>query len=223
MDSVTLTARCYKEGLLSKEAAQEVLAVRERLIKEAIARKVASRFGAAGKAIGEGEGFLARLKGSLGMGGAVKKTKSGDSSALEWPHVVGNLVKLLGAGAALQAGSAGVHGLLVHRKDQQLKGQIEDSYGKMMKEYPKLQEMDKGKVTRHFGVLARYAPSLAADPMVAGSWVQSTAQMGYIDTDAIKRLSDTQTAIDRAHEERSLLQPGQFGKGMQIAQTAMGG
>jgi hypothetical protein len=152
--------------------------------------------------------------------------KGKEVQQLTWPQVTGNLIRLLAGGAVLggglTAGSSAVSGLVKHRKDKSLKSDIETAYPKMLEEYPKLQEMDRGKVSRHFGVLARYAPSLAADPMVAGSWVQSTTQMGYIDTDAIKRLADTQSAIDRAHEDRGLMDSGQFGKGVQLAQTAMG-
>lgn len=223
MDSIKLAARCYNKGLLSKEAMIEVLKTRDRLIKEAISLRMGSRY--LGKGAKGGEGFMGRLKSSLGMGGVERASKGagGTPEPLEWSQAVGNLVKLLGAGAALQGGAAGVGGIIKHRKDKELKGQIQESYGKMMKEYPKLQEKDRGKVSRHFGVLARYAPSLAADPMVAGSWVQSSVDMNFIDPDAIRRLSDTQTAIDRAHEDRALLKPGQFAKGMQVAQSAMGG
>jgi hypothetical protein len=228
MDSIKLAARCYNKGLISEDGFKDVLRVREHLIKQAIARSIASRWtGKARKAAkgSDGPGFISKLKESLLGGGSARigKDKGGKDvvSQMGWEHVVGNLVRHLGVGAALTGGAAGTLGLISHHKDKKLKKRIEESYGKMVKEYPKLQEMDSGKVSRHFGVLARYAPSLAADPLVAGSWVQSTAQMGYIDTDAIKRLSDTQTAIDRAHEGRSLIQPGQFGKGMALAATAM--
>jgi hypothetical protein len=177
----------------------------------------------AGKKAG-GEGFMASMKKSLGMGGLEKAQKAGKDpvQGLQWSQTIGNLVKLLGAGAALQGGAAGVQGILRHRKDKKIKGDIESSFGKMMTEHPKLQEMDRGKVSRNFSVLARYAPSLAADPLVAGSWVSSAVLTGHIDPSAIKQLSDTQTAIDRAHESRSLTQPGQFSKGISLAQGAMG-
>lgn len=220
MDSLRLAAKCYSKGLMSKEATAEVLAIRERLIKEAIARKVSTGF--FGKARRGTEGFMADLKQGLLSGGQTRMREGKTDVGLGWGHAVGNLIKLLAGGAALGAGAAGVSGLAMHRKDKKLKGQIEQSFGKMIEEYPRLQEADRGKVSRHFGVLARYAPSLAADPMVAGSWVKQTVGMGHIDPDMIKRLSDTQTSIDRAHEERSVIKPGQFGKGIQLAQTAMG-
>lgn len=225
MNSVQLTAKCFGKGLLSKEAALDVLEVRNKMIKEAISLRIGTSFAGKNtkKLTGGGDGFLGKLKSSLGMGG-VERGLSGKSGhqPLEWSQSVGNLVKLLGAGAALQGGALGVGAIVKHRKDKKLKGQIQQSYGEMMKEYPKLQEKDRGKVSRTFGVLARYAPSLAADPMVAGSWVQTAVEMSFIDPDNIRRLSDTQTAIDRAHEERSLMKPGSFGKGLQIAQSALG-
>ena len=224
MNSLKLAARCHQHGLLSKEAFADVLRVREQLIKEAISRQAATRFFGRGR---EGAAdFMAKLKKGLGFGGMAKATAKGKIEPLSWPEVTGNLVRLLAGGAVigggLTAGSAAVSSLTKHRKDKSLQADIEKAYPKMLQEYPKLQEMDRGKVSRHFGVLARYAPSLAADPMVAGSWVQSTTQMGYIDTDAIKRLSDTQSAIDKASEGRPL-DTSHFGKGVALAQTAMGG
>jgi hypothetical protein len=236
MDSIKLAARCYHQGLLSKEAMAEVLRTRDRLIKEAInfrmlgaaAKKGAYRTGqGSAKKTDDATGFLGRIKQSLGKGSVEKPRKApgpdGDEiKGLAWSQTVGNLVKLLGAGAALQGGAAGMQGLLRHRKDKELKGQIQDSYSKMMEMQPTLKEKDRSQVARHFGVLARYAPSLAADPMVAGSWVNNSVSMGIVDPQSIRQLSDTQTAIDRAHESRALVQPGQFGKGLALAQSAMG-
>lgn len=225
MDSIKLAAACYNKGLLSKEATIEVLKTRDRLIKEAISLRMGSMFAnKAAKGAEKGEGFLGRLKGSLGMGN-VEKAGVGTKNApepMEWSQTIGNLVKLLGAGAALQGGAMGVGAIIKHRKDKDLQGQIESSYDKMMDVQPALKGVDPGMVSRHFGVLARYAPSLAADPMVAGSWVRHSVSQNYIEPTAIRMLSDTQTSIDRAHEERSLLKPGQFAKGLGIAQTAMG-
>ena len=219
MDSVKLAARCYNKGLLGKEAFEDVPQIRERLIKQAIARKVTGVF--VGRASGKSGAFFGGMKKSLLGGGQAKVGKECTVRQLHWNDAVGNLVKLLAAGAALQGGASAYSGLTMRRKDKAMKGRIKESYGKMLKEYPDLGDLDKGKVSRHFGVLARYAPSLAADPLVAGSWVKSTAGMGYIDPDAIKRLSDTQSSIDKTHEGRSLIRPGEFGKSIQLAQSAM--
>lgn len=233
MNSLKLAARCYNKGFLSKEAFEDVLRVRERLIKEAVGRQIATRFAEAGRGAARNVGgFFKQLKGSLGFGGMTRTPAAGGAmhpkargpgadAPSSWADVVANLGKLLALGGAAGAASAGVTGIMQHRKQRDLKEQIQTSYGRMFKEYPALEEMDRQKVGRHFGVLARYAPSLAADPLVAGSWVKSTTQMDYIDPDAIRRLSDTQTAIDKAHEGRALFQPGQFRTGVDVAKAAL--
>jgi uncharacterized membrane protein YgcG len=93
----------------------------------------------------------------------------------------------------------------------------------MFNETPALANLDPQKVTRHFDVLARYAPSLASDPTVAGAWVKGTVQMGHIDATAVERLGATQALIDRHHEGRALFQPGHFHTGVALARAAMGG
>lgn len=238
MDSIKLASLCYTKGFLSKKAMEEVLCVRERLIKEAIAMRIANPVLISAKKLKnlrtkpslyeipeipeESLGFLGKMKKSLGLGSIEKAHRGGDSSGLEWSQTIGNLVKLLGAGAALQAGAAGVGGIIRHSKDKKLEGQIKNSYTEMLKVHPKLQELNRSDVSRNFGVLARYAPSIAADPTVAGSWVVNATMSGHVDPMIIKQLSETQNSIDRAHQERSLTQPGQFSRGIQLAQQVMG-
>lgn len=220
MDSIKLAAHCYTKGLLSKEAMDEVLCVRERLIKEAISANIGTSVAGGAK---KATSFLGKMRKSLGLG-SIEKTRGGTgaSPGLEWSQTVGNLVKLLGAGAALQGGAAAVGGIIRHRQDNELKGQIKNSYTEMLKVHPKLQELNRSDVSRNFGVLARYAPSIAADPTVAGSWVANATMTGHVDPVSIKQLSETQNAIDRAHQERSLSKPGQFSKGIQLATQVMG-
>jgi len=195
ISSFELAARCHQAGLLSKEAMDDALRVRTKLLREALAEKVANVIGDAGRAIG---------------------TAFSDS-----PKAAKSLVQMLALGGALAAGGAGVTGLIRHSKDRGLRKNIESSYTQMFNESPQLASLDKDKVARHFDVLARYAPSLAGDPTVAGAWVHSTVRMGHIDADLVARLSTTQSLIDRRNEGQALFQPGHFTASMNLASKAL--
>jgi len=196
LSSVELARRCHERGILSKEAMDDVLRVRSKLIKEALAEKAASWAGGLGKTIKDG--------------------------AIGWRDAAGHIGKMVALGGALAVGGAGVSGLMRHSRDKSAMRDIESSYKQMFHETPGLDQMDKAKIVRHFGVLARYAPSIAADPTVAGAWVKSTIQMGHVDADLVGKLSTTQSIIDRHNEGRTLFQPGAFTAGINVAKAALG-
>lgn len=265
LSSLELTRRCVASGLLSKEAADEVLHIRQRLYKKAMAEKAAGVFGEIGRrlrgtasaAAHKSSGFIDDLKNQLGFAGMtgakqpvhaagaaeyVKKLnpitgmmemelvpiggtviKDLPKKPKSWGELTGDLAKMLALGAGLQGTGMAVTGLMRHSRDKEMRRDIEKSYKDMFAETPSLANLDPKKVTRHFDVLARYAPSLAADPTVAGAWVKSTVQMGHIDTSSVERLGATQAMIDRHHEGKALFQPGHFPAAMNIARAAMGG
>lgn len=264
LSSLELTRRCVEQGLLSKEAMHDVLRIRQRLYKKAMAEKAAGVFGAIGKrlesvgarAAQKASSFADDLKGQLGFAGmtGAKSPVHGDAHVLRkgvdeasavfpddfeqltgqvikdapkqpksWGAYAGDLGKLMALGAGIQGTGMAVTGLMRHSRDKGVKKDIENSYKEMFVEHPQLATLDPQKVTRHFDVLARYAPSLAADPTVAGAWVKGTVQMGHVDATAVERLGATQALIDRHHEGRALFKPEHFTSAMGVAQKAMGG
>ena len=210
MTSLELLAECQRRGYLSKEAAAEVLATRERMIKAARMRRAFDFIRGIRKApepVKKAPGFLEKMR----RGGAT----AGDEAAKGgWSDVAANLAKMMALAGMTAGATAGVGSAMRHSRDKKLKKDIKSSYKEMFSEYPKLKEMDRGRVQRHFGVLARYAPSMAADPTVAGSWVQSTTQMGQVNTGDIKNLAETQRRIDESKETGGLntapLKAGEF-------------
>jgi hypothetical protein len=250
LSSLELARRCHAKGLLSKEAMDDVLRIRRRLYKKAMEEKAAGFFGTfgkrvidAGKAVGgKASSFMDDLKGQLGFAGmtgakpAIHTPRTAPTfeeigtiakdlpkSPKSWAEFTGDLGKMLALGAGLQGAGMGVAGLMRHSRDKEVKRDIEKSYKDMFAETPTLANLDPQKVTRHFDVLARYAPSLAADPTVAGAWVRGTVQMGHIDSTAVERLGATQALIDRHHEGRALFQPGHFHAAIGLATKAMSG
>jgi hypothetical protein len=209
--SLHLIAECQQRGLISKEAAAKILSDREQLLKQAMRGAAKRLFGAmrGGKhpAHEAAEALPAvgkRMRDKMSIGGLTGVGGKSESRA-QWSDVAANLGKMMALAGLTAGATAGIGGVIRHSKDKKLRGEIDKSYNKMFVEHPGLkdiEEHDPGRVRRHFGVLARYAPSLAADPTVAGTWVQATSQVGQINTGDIKNLAETQSRIDDAREDR---------------------
>jgi hypothetical protein len=196
LTSLQLLEKCADNGLISKEAAQQVLEKRAGLIREAMQKCAIDLFKALRRAkpAEEGGGLLSKLR----HGGAT----GGDHPG--WGDVASNLGKMMGLAGLTAGATAGVHGLLRHSRDKKLKEEQQSAFAEMSND-PKIQELEEktpGKVARHFGILARYAPSLAADPDVAATWVRNSIHMGIVGPDMIKGLAETQQRIDEVNEHR---------------------
>ena len=226
--SMQLIAECQRRGLLDKTAAADLLRQREHLIKQAMKKHAGSFFRALRKAPPPrgaqqvGKGFWAKLK----VGGKTpgRMGKDGPQEVAGWSDVAANLGKMMALAGLTAGATAGIGGLMRHSRDRKLKVEIDRSYKQMFKEHPQLKELedeDPGRVRRHFGVLARYAPSLAADPTVAGSWVASTAQLGQVGAGDIKNLAETQSRIDDAREDRGSMKMAPLKAG-ELAAKMMG-
>jgi hypothetical protein len=84
----------------------------------------------------------------------------------------------------------------------------------------RVSEMDPEMVRTHFGVLARFAPSLAAEPVVARHFLERTMGTEVLDPAMIKMLAETQRRIDEMHEARAPLTQ-HLDRGLNLAQKAM--
>jgi hypothetical protein len=202
-------------GRLSKEAALDVLRVRERLIKKALATEAAEL---CDRILQKEAGFFGRLtggaktvaKGGSGLWSRLRRgglTPQQGGGATTWSDVGSNLLKMLGVAGLSAGATAGATALWRHRKDQALKGDIERSYKQMFTEFPDLETAPPERVRAHFGVVTRVAPSLAADPIVAGSLLKQTVERNYFDPATVKALAETQRRIDEMHEKRSPFSP----------------
>ena len=61
----------------------------------------------------------------------------------------------------------------------------------MFSEYPELGD-EREKATKFFNMMARFAPVLASDPVIAGTWVKGTMDRDVVDPTSIKALIDAQ-------------------------------
>ena len=221
--SLELTKDLHDRGALSPAATTRVLEKRNALIKKALAVQTAELFKVAG--------FFGNVAGKIFpgaapkpglIGGLLDKFKSGNlTPALEkstgggvgWGDVAANLIKLIGLAGLTAGATAGVGALIRHSKDKRLNNEIKDSYKQMFDEVPRLKDLDPHKVDNHFGVLVKYAPALAANPIVAGSFVESSASMNTIDINTIKALAETQHRIDDTASPTE----GHFDRGVSLA------
>jgi len=226
MNSLHLLVECHRRGYLSKEAADSVAEVRERLIMGAL-KKEAKEFVEA-LSSREFDKEASSIGSSIGskIVSKYRSAKSGieglaTSDGL-WERSVRNLALLTGMGAAVGAGGAGVDAFLSHRKDTQTRKRIERSYPQMFKLEPDLNEHDKSTISRNFQVLATYAPSIAANPVVAATWSLEKAIRGRIEPLEIKSLAETQTAIDRASEREHFIATPAARNIMGIATSSLG-
>jgi hypothetical protein len=231
MSSLQLLAECQLQGLLTKEAATEILELREAVVKRARMEKAAglisSMRGAGSKVKGGLGEFWGGFKRSFGHG---RPTTGGGRPVIEgkvtqpgthWSDVAGNMAKYIMLGGLAVGGAAGAKALIQKPGQRRERKEIEKSYKQMFQDHPKLGEFDRHKVQRHFGVLARYAPSMAADPVVAGTWVKDKMEMGHIAAADIKLLAETQSQINKVKESKALFAPGAFRTGTDLAGKAM--
>lgn len=82
---------------------------------------------------------------------------------------------------------------------------IQESYKQMFEESEDLKEWREDPVRsriidRNFGILAEVAPSIAAMPAVAATWVRSTSIHPHIEHTQIGQLAEVQLKIDQMHE-----------------------
>lgn len=225
MSSLRLVVEAHRTGLLTKEGADEVLAQRNDLIQKAM-RKVAHELVASIRVAGEVKeaGFGDFTNRLLGKGKEVAQ-KATESPG--WKEVGANLGKMLGLAGLTAGATAGVGAIIRHSRDKKVKGQIQSSYHEMFEQEPKLKEMSndphqRSVIERNFGILSQFAPSLAAVPSVAGSWVRASVGQGQMSVGEIRNLAETQRRIDDMHEGRHGGPSIAPLRADQVAQTVMG-
>ena len=101
----------------------------------------------------------------------------------------------IGAGTAL--GTLGLYGAYKGGKGLWDKVQSERSWKKLQQDHPELADED---TREHFGVLKRYAPSLAKDPTVARGYLERAQKMNWTPHESVRELAETENAISRSQE-----------------------
>lgn len=182
-----------RRGLLTKEASARIRAKREALIKEAISLP-----------------FGKKPKPMSLIGKLMHKEKP--PAADGFGHGLAQLAKLVGVGAGIAAGGAGVgaaaRGLANMGQDRRVKKSREQVLESLKATDPNPAAHKVHETI--FNVIAEYAPSLAANPVVAHSMVSALAPGGVdragvpkgIDSNMVKSLIAAQATINESGSKR---------------------
>lgn len=202
LSSLELLERCHEKGMISKEAYDRLHAHRKELIKEAVGRLMPRLLGLSKAPVEKAapKGFLGNLKDAIGRGGITppKGAKGDVSDAAGWGDVTGNLGKVLMLAGLTAGGLTGIGAAGGAIKRGLMNKQIDKAYKEMFNEFPELKDRNPNVVRSHFGVLRKFAPSLATNPLVAGSFIRSTTGQAHgIDPNTIQMLAKTQSLISQ--------------------------
>lgn len=182
MDSLELTRHLHKNGLLTKEAAIRILKQRDGLIKKAVERHAEELFKTA-------------------AGGSAGKVPSRGGRTL-FTKSLQNLLPIAGLAGLAALGSAAAKFVATSAADTKLRMEVQKSYGKMFEQYPELKDY-KDEATQHFNIIAKFAPTLASNPFVAGTFVKGTMEHGHVGPDTVRSLIEAQRSWEDVRERRS--------------------
>ena len=186
MNSLELTRHLYKRGYLSKEASIKIIRRRDELIKHAMEEFAKEAF-------------------SLPFGNAAKATKelaSPMKGTLMAASSAKNIAPLLGLAGLVALGTTAAKVGLGTLADLRTKGDLKTSYANIFREYPELKE-ERGQVTKFFSMMSKYAPDLATNPIVAGTWVKQMMNQNVVDAKSIATLMDAQRSWEEIRSMKS--------------------
>lgn len=193
MNSVEITRYLYKKNYISKEAAMRILKSRNDLVKTATENMTNEIFGFKKEAIWP-------LSGKPPAAGAAPPKPV--PTSIKGP--MKNILPLLGLAGLIAIGTTGAKVGLGTLSDIKLKQQVHESYGKMFQEYPELKE-EKPRATKFFNMMARFAPVLASNPIVAGTWVKGTMDQNVVAPQSIQQLIEAQKEWEHVRSMKSPL------------------
>jgi len=185
MNSLEVTRHLHQSGLISKEAALRILKKRSDLIKTAMVDMTNRYFGFDKYAFpfgGKGQGAAAA---SGAAGQTAKATRT-------WMQPLKNIAPLLGLAGLITLGSTAAKVGLGALGDLKMREDLDKSYANVFQEFPELNE-SKGQASKYFSMMSKYAPSLAANPIVAGTWIKQMMNANVVDPKSIHALISAQS------------------------------
>ena len=103
------------------------------------------------------------------------------------------LGKLLGQAALTGAAALGAEAIYNFGRKALAAVDFSTNYRKMISANPELRNEDSQKVMDRYRILATYGPTIAADPMVAGSWVRQTLEFPLVSPTVLKEVVDVES------------------------------
>lgn len=208
MSSATVVDALEKRGYITAEARERLMQKRASIIFERVSAVTADQVKSAG--------ILSRIgKKVTGFGDAAlgAANKGGPRQPTGWPEWIADMARVMGVGAGLAAGGATVGAAGHAIGNIGVKKRIEKSrnevLGMLAEKNPEIKRQ-QGLV---FDAVARYAPTLASDPLIATGIVHGIATgrgtglaVPHVDANFAKSLAEAETRIN---ESRS---SSRFGK-----------
>ena len=136
-------------------------------------------------------------------------------------EALGYGAKIMGLGALLGVGSlgatAGVQAVAQKVKDYQSSIDKAKNYKAMLDANPELatKNVDAKMVQRHFDTLHRFNPEYAADPVVAGTYVQNSLEFARPNIEALNNIVNARKNLAQAKAQSMI--PGALGAGVSTA------
>lgn len=232
MDSLKMIGELEARGVLTKQAGHRLRLQRQTMIRNELVKE-AGKLGrllsdAKDAFVNKGHAFA-----NKGMGAAdrtlgpamyrLSRERTDAGGSLGMGHAGANILKLMALAGMATGASAGINAGINHSRDKKLNGEIENSYGQLLAENPDLAKRDPELVRKHFEVLSRYAPSLAANPTVAASMIGESSFKGGMGGQTVKMMTDIQSQIDRIHQGRSAFGDSPVLKHLPVAASAIRG
>ena len=197
MNSVEVTRYLYQKGYITKEAALRILKTRKDLVKEATEEMTNEFFGFKKEAVWP-------FGGSTPPPGPAPAPAAPKKSPIDLKGSARNILPLLGLAGLVSLGTTGAKVGLGALSDSHMRESVSKSYKEMFSEYPELQD-DKKSATKFFNMMARFAPVLASNPIVAGTWVKSTMDRNVVGPTEIKQLIEAQKEWETTNAMKSPL------------------
>jgi len=186
MNSLELLRELYSSGTMSKEATIRVIRKRDALIKTAM--------------VGMTEELFGFEKSSSWWGGGAKAIAAAPREPVEkfvsMTKSMKNIAPLLGLAGLITLGTTASRVGLSALGNAKTRSSLKKSYGSMFNEFPELKE-DKGQASKYFSMMSQYAPALAVNPIVAGTWVRQMMNMNVVDPKNISDLIRAQESWER--------------------------
>jgi hypothetical protein len=108
-------------------------------------------------------------------------------ATMGWPGIAAATARKLGGGIALT----------MNKRD------LEDSFDTIIKHTPEFNGREE-MARKYFDVIARNAPSLAKDPLVAGNLVKNFDALGGVDFNTVKSLRETENIGQNSSDPKGL-------------------
>jgi hypothetical protein len=115
-----------------------------------------------------------------------------------------NIAPLLGLAGLVALGTTAAKVGLGALSDVKTKGDLIVSFNNIFREYPELKE-EKGQVAKFFAMMSKYAPDLATNPIVAGTWIKQVMNQNVVDPKNIASLMDAQNSWEEIRSMKSPL------------------